>query len=65
MTGLPSLHALDRAQVSRIWLELPESVKQMVDSVYGELKVGRKRAAGSCNLLPNATKRKRGGSVSD
>ena len=39
--------------------ELPESVKQMVDSVYGELKVGQKRAAVSCYLLPNATKRKR------
>ena len=40
--------------------ELPESVKQMVDSVYGELKGGRKRAAVSGYLLPNATKRKRG-----
>ena len=40
--------------------ELPESVKQMVDSVYGELKMGQKRAAVSCYLLPNATKRRRG-----
>ena len=32
-------------------------MKQMVDSVYGELKSGRKRAAGSVYLLPNATKR--------
>ena len=37
--------------------ELPEGVKQMVDSVYGELRAGRKRAAGSGYLLPNATKR--------
>ena len=37
--------------------ELPESVKQMVDSMYVELKVGRKRPAGSVYLLPNATKR--------
>jgi len=40
--------------------ELPESVKQMVDSMYVELKVGRKRPAASVYLLPNATKRRRG-----
>jgi hypothetical protein len=45
--------------------ELPESVKQMVDSVYGELKAGQKRAVGSRYLLPNATKRKKGGLASD
>jgi len=37
--------------------ELPESVKQMVDSMYVELKVERKRPTGSVYLLPNATKR--------
>jgi len=45
--------------------ELPESVKQMVDSAYGELKAGQKRAVGSRYLLPNATKRKKGGLASD
>ena len=37
--------------------ELPASVKQMIDSVYGELRAGRNRAAGSVYLLPNATER--------
>ena len=50
-------HAKADTTANEYMQELPESVRQMVDSVYGELKVGRKRAAGSVYLLPNATKR--------
>ena len=50
-------HAKADTTANEYMQELPESVKQMVDSVYGELKVGRKRAAGYVYLLPNATKR--------
>ena len=49
-------HAKADTTANEYMQELPESVRQMVDSVYGELKVGRKRAAGSIYLLPNATK---------
>ena len=52
-------HAKADTTANEYMQELPESVKQMVDSVYGELTVGQKRAVGSCYLLPNATKRKR------
>jgi integrase len=50
-------HAKADTTANEYMQELPESVKQMVDSVYGELRAGRKRAAGSVYLLPNATKR--------
>ena len=49
-------HAKADTTANEYMQELPESVRQMVDSVYGELTVGRKRAAGSVYLLPNATK---------
>src|ERR1017187_8059624 len=50
-------HAKADTTANEYMQELPESVRQMVDSVYGELKVGRKRAAGSVYLPPNANKR--------
>ena len=50
-------HAKADTTANEYMQELPDSVKQMVDSVYGELRAGRKRAAGSVYLLPNATKR--------
>jgi len=50
-------HAKADTTANEYMQELPETVKPMVDSVYGELRAGRKRAAGSVYLLPNATKR--------
>ena len=58
-------HAKADTTANEYMQELPESVKQMVDSAYGELKAGQKRAVGSRYLLPNATKRKKGGLASD
>ena len=58
-------HAKADTTANECMEELPASVKEMVDSVHGELRVGRKRAASSCYLLPNATKRQKGGFASD
>jgi hypothetical protein len=58
-------HAKADTTANEYMQELSESVKQMVDSVYGELKAGHKRVMGSRYLLPNATKRKKGGLASD
>jgi hypothetical protein len=59
-------HAKADTTANEYMQELPESVRQMVDSVYGELRAGRKRAEISAYLRPNAAKHenrmtKRGG----
>lgn len=53
-------HAKADTTANEYMEELPESVKQMVDSVYGELRGGRKRAAGSVYLLRLPTSQKIG-----
>jgi len=58
-------HAKADTTANEYMQELPESVKQMVDSVYGELKAGHQCVVGPRHLLPNATKRKKGGLASD
>jgi integrase len=51
-------HAKADTTANEYMQELPESVKQMVDSVYRELKtVPKKGSAGQRKLLPKATKR--------